>query len=155
MSNSIGLRMRKYWILIVLFFIGLIASAINPHDYFTWFLEVFPAMIGLILLAFTFNKFKFTFLTYLFILFHCYVLFVGGHFTYAEVPLFDWIKEVFHQSRNNYDKVGHFTQGFVPALIAREIFIRKQVIKEGGWLLPATEKNCERRRRKKFSENEK
>ena len=68
------------------------------------------------------------------ILFHCYVLFIGGHYTYAEVPLFDWIREVFHQSRNNYDKVGHFTQGFVPAMITRELLVRKEVVKKGGWL---------------------
>jgi putative membrane protein len=68
------------------------------------------------------------------ILVHCYVLFIGGHYTYAEVPLFDWIREAFHQSRNNYDKVGHFTQGFVPAMITRELLIRKEVVKKGGWL---------------------
>ena len=126
--------MRKYWILIALFFAGFVTSAIDPHDYFTWFLEVFPAVIGIIVLVLTFKKFQFTHLTYSFILVHCYVLFIGGHYTYAEVPLFETIKEVFYQSRNNYDKVGHFTQGFVPAMIARELFIRKHVVKEGAWL---------------------
>ena len=118
------------------------ASAINPHDYFTWFLEVFPAIIGLVILIFTFKKFQFTFLTYSLILVHSYILFIGGHYTYAEVPLFDWIKEVFHQSRNNYDKVGHFTQGFVPAIIVRELFIRKEVVKPGGWLAFLTVCTC-------------
>jgi len=121
-------------VLITLFFAGFILSAINPHDYFTWILEVFPAIIGLIILICTYRKFQFTDLTYSFILLHCYILFVGGHYTYAEVPLFEWIKEAFHQSRNNYDKVGHFVQGFVPAMIARELFIRKQVVKKGAWL---------------------
>jgi putative membrane protein len=125
--------MKKYWILIILFFIGLILSGINPHDYFTWILEIFPGIIGLIILVLTFKKFKFSFLTYTFILIHCYILFIGGHYTYAEVPLFDWIKEAFHQSRNNYDKVGHFTQGFVPALIVRELYVRKEVVKPGSW----------------------
>lgn len=125
--------MKKYWILITLFFIGLIVSGINPHDYFTWILEIFPGIIGLIILALTFKKFKFSFLNYTFILIHCYILFIGGHYTYAEVPLFDWIKEAFHQSRNNYDKVGHFTQGFVPALIVRELYVRKEVVKPGLW----------------------
>lgn len=126
--------MKKYYILIALFFIGLIVSAINPHDYFTWFLEVFPGIVGFIILTLTFKKFQFTYLTYCFVLFHCYVLFVGGHYTYAEVPLFNWIKETFDQTRNNYDKVGHFTQGFVPAMIIRELFIRKHIVKRGGWL---------------------
>ena len=121
--------MKKYWILIVIFLAGLVLSAINPHDYFTWILEVFPAIIGLGILTFTFKKFRFSDLTYIFILVHCYILFVGGHYTYAEVPAFDWIKEVFHQSRNNYDKVGHFAQGFVPAMIVRELFVRKEIVK--------------------------
>ena len=80
------------------------------------------------------QKFQFTFFTYCFILVHCYILFIGGHYTYAEVPLFDWIKETFHQSRNNYDKVGHFAQGFIPAMIVREIFVRKNIISTKGWL---------------------
>ena len=126
--------MKKYWILIVIFFAGLVLSAINPHDYFTWILEVFPAIIGLGILTFTFKKLRFSDLTYIFILVHCYILFVGGHYTYAEVPAFDWIKEVFQQSRNNYDKVGHFAQGFVPAMIVRELFVRKEIVKKGLWL---------------------
>jgi putative membrane protein len=120
--------------LLFLFFGGLLFSSINPHDYFTWFLEIFPALLGLIALVITYKRFQFTTLTYWLILVHCYILFVGGHYTYAEVPLFDWIRDTFHQSRNNYDKVGHFAQGFVPAVIVRELFIRGQVVKRGGWL---------------------
>lgn len=120
--------MKTLKLYILLFFIGLIISGITPKEYFTWFLEVLPAIIGFLILLFTYKKFQFTNFTYFFILLHCYILFVGGHYTYAEVPLFDWIKEVFHQSRNNYDKVGHFAQGFVPAMIVRELFIRKKVI---------------------------
>ena len=74
------------------------------------------------------NTKKFTNFTYFFILIHCYILFLGGHYTYAEVPPFEWIKETFHQTRNNYDKVGHFAQGFIPGMITRELFIRKNVI---------------------------
>jgi putative membrane protein len=125
--------MKKYYILIILFFAGFAWSGINPHDYFTWILEVFPAIIGFIILALTFKKFRFTYLTYVFILIHCYILFIGGHYTYAEVPLFNWLRDVLHQSRNNYDKVGHFMQGFVPAMIARELFIRRNIVKKGGW----------------------
>lgn len=134
--------MKKYYLLIILFLIGLAISAINPHDYFTWLLEVFPAIIGFIILVFTFKSFKFTYLTYIFILIHCYILFIGGHYTYAKVPLFEWIKEVFNQSRNNYDKVGHFIQGFVPAMIARELYIRKEIVKKGYWLAFLTVCTC-------------
>jgi len=126
--------MNKHTILIVLLFAGLIISGINPHDYFTWILEVFPAIIGFIVLAFTYKRFKFSYLTYIMILVHCYVLFIGGHYTYAEVPAFNWLRDAFHQARNNYDKVGHFTQGFVPAMITRELFIRLQVVQKRTWM---------------------
>jgi putative membrane protein len=134
--------MKKYYILIFLFFAGLITSAINPHDYFTWILEVFPAIIGFLVLVFTFNRFRFTTLTYIMILLHCYVLFIGGHYTYAQVPLFNWIRDVFHQSRNNYDKLGHFIQGFVPAIITRELFIRQNVIQKKSWIPVLTVTVC-------------
>lgn len=111
-----------------IFFITLSWCIINPNEKFTCFLEIVPAIIGLLILAFTFNKFRFTNFTYFLILIHCIILFIGGHYTYAEVPLFDYIRNVFHQSRNNYDKVGHFAQGFIPAMIIRELFIRKKVI---------------------------
>jgi len=120
--------------LIILFFAVLIWSAINPHDYFTWFLEVLPALIGLLVLVITFQRFRFTNLVYGLILVHCWILMVGGHYTYAEVPLFNWIKQVFDLSRNNYDKVGHLVQGFVPAMITREILVRKQVVNSRKWI---------------------
>ena len=126
--------MKKYIFLIILFFAGLVLSGIQPHDYFTWILEVFPGIMGFLILTITFKRFRFSYLTYIFILIHCYILFVGGHYTYAQVPLFDWIKEVFHQTRNNYDKVGHFAQGFVPAMIIRELFVRLKVVNNGKWL---------------------
>ena len=109
----------------------LIWSGIAPKDYFTWFLEVLPAMIGAIILLYSYHSFRLTPLLYSLILFHCIVLMVGGHYTYAEVPLFDTIKELFNLERNNYDKVGHFAQGFVPAIIAREILLRKNVVNAG------------------------
>jgi len=124
--------MRTLWITV--FFAVLIWSAIAPHDYFTWFLEVLPALIGFVVLALTYRKFKLTGLTYALILVHCIILMVGGHYTYAKVPLFDWVKDFFELSRNNYDKVGHLAQGFIPAIIAREIFIRRAVINTKGWL---------------------
>jgi putative membrane protein len=88
--------MKTYPVLIALFFAGLIISGINPHDYFTWILEVFPAIIGFIVLLLTYRRFSFTNLTYCLILVHCYILFIGGHYTYAQVPAFNWIKDVFH-----------------------------------------------------------
>jgi len=120
--------MKYIYFLITLFFIALIVSIINPNEPFTCFLEIIPAIIGFLILAFTFKKFRFTNFTYTLILVHCIILFIGGHYTYAQVPLFDYFKEIFHQSRNNYDKVGHFAQGLVPAMIIRELFIRKNVI---------------------------
>ncbi len=124
--------MKFIWIGI--FFLFLIWSAINPRDYFTWFLEVIPALIGFAALTFTYHKFKFTNLAYTLILIHCIILMIGGHYTYAQVPLFDWFKEIFDLDRNNYDKVGHFAQGFIPALVSREILIRKNIINGRKWL---------------------
>ena len=122
---------KKIWLLV--FFSGLIWSGINPKDYFTWFLEVLPAIIGLFVLAFTYKTFPLTPLLYVLILIHSIILMIGGHYTYAEVPLFDWLQDLFDLSRNNYDKVGHFAQGFVPAIIVREIFARKNIIIAGPW----------------------
>lgn len=111
----------------------LIWSGVEPHDYPTWFLEVLPALIGAAVLWVTRHSFPLTTLTYALILVHCIILMVGGHYTYAEVPLFDWIRDAFEQSRNNYDKLGHFAQGFVPAIVAREVVIVKNVFNYAGW----------------------
>jgi putative membrane protein len=109
-------------------------SGFRPHDYFTWFLEVFPAIIGVGLLIATYSRFRFTSLVYGLVAIHAVILMVGGHYTYAEVPLGYWMKDAFHQARNNYDKIGHFAQGFVPAIVAREILLRKSPLRRGGWL---------------------
>lgn len=109
----------------------LLWSGIHPKDQFTWFLEVAPALIGGVLLGVTYQSFRLTNIVYGFILLHCIVLMIGAHYTYAEVPLFDGI---LGSERNNYDKVGHFFQGFVPALLAREILIRKGVVNGRRWL---------------------
>ncbi len=121
-------EIRYLWIIV--FSTVLVWSGVNPNDQFTWYLEVAPAMIGGVLLAVTYNSFRLTPILYGFILLHCIVLMVGGHYTYAEVPLFDGL---FGSQRNNYDKVGHFFQGFVPALLAREILIRKNVVNGNVW----------------------
>lgn len=124
--------MDKLWLLV--FMAVLVWSAINPADYFIWFLEVLPAIIGLLVLLATRRSFPLTGLVYVLVLVHCIILMVGGHYTYAEVPLFDWIRDSFGLARNNYDKVGHFAQGFIPAMIAREILLRKQVVLVRSWL---------------------
>nr|WP_298140912.1 DUF2238 domain-containing protein [uncultured Pseudomonas sp.] len=124
-----GVANIKYlWI--VIFGATLIWSGINPKDQLTWFLEVVPALIGFILLASTYRSFRLTPILYFFILLHCIVLMIGGHYTYAEVPFFDGL---WGAERNNYDKLGHFFQGFVPALLAREILIRKRVVNGDFW----------------------
>jgi putative membrane protein len=118
---------------ITVFLAVLLWSGINPKDTVTWALEVAPAVIGFAILAFTRHSFPLTPLLCGLILLHCVVLMVGGHYTYAEVPLFDMLKPVFGFERNNYDKLGHFLQGFVPALIGREILIRKAIIDSIYW----------------------
>jgi len=124
--------MNSLWLAI--FLSVFVWSAIRPADTFTWFLEVAPAVIGLLVLLATRKSFPLTGLVYSLILVHCVILMVGAHYTYAEVPLFDWIQDVFGQARNNYDKLGHFAQGFIPAMVAREILLRKDVITGRAWL---------------------
>lgn len=133
--NNILYKGIIIWIkfLLLIYFAVFIWSAINPKDYFTWVLEVLPSIIALIILVFTYKRFKFTPLIYILILIHSIILMIGGHYTYAEVPLFDIIKDLFNQDRNNFDKIGHLAQGFVPSLIAREIIIRNNVIQIEAW----------------------
>ena len=116
-----------------IFFGVLLWSAIEPKDRLTWVLEAGPAIIGLLVMAQSRRLFPLTPLLYFWILLHCIVLMVGAKYTYAEVPLFDSISKIFGWERNNYDKVGHFMQGFVPALLAREILLRKKLVNANGW----------------------
>lgn len=122
---------KVIWILV--FSIVFIWSVINPKDYMTWFLEAFPAMVAVVIMAITMESFRLTSLLYVLILMHCIILLVGAHYTYAEVPLFDSIKDLFNLERNNFDKLGHLAQGFVPAIVAREIIIRKQIVAYPKW----------------------
>lgn len=117
----------------VIFLGVLIWSGVEPKDRATWVLEVLPAVIGFLLVAWCVFRFPLTPLLYWLILIHAVILMVGGHYTYAEVPLFDWLGDRFGWERNNYDKLGHFAQGFVPALIAREVVIRLNVFARSGW----------------------
>lgn len=121
------------WIWIGIFLAVFVWSGIGPKDYVTWCLEVAPAVLGGLVLWATRERFPLTSLVYALILFHCVVLMVGGHYTYAEVPLGDWVRELVDGSRNNYDKLGHFVQGFVPAMIARELMIRLRIFNSDAW----------------------
>jgi len=109
-------------------------SAVAPHDYPTWALEVFPAVAALAILAATRNRFPLTPLAYWLILAHAIILMVGGHYTYAEVPVGHWVAEWTGGTRNNYDKFGHLAQGFVPAIVAREVLLRLDIVTRRGWL---------------------
>jgi putative membrane protein len=109
-------------------------SAIRPHDYFTWMLEVFPAVIGVALLLATRNRFPLTPLLLVLLFVHGVILVIGGHYTYALVPIGFWIRDAFGFARNHYDRIGHFAQGFVPAILAREILLRFRVVRGRRWL---------------------
>ncbi len=119
------------WIILVII---LAWSGWRPFDRFTWYLEVAPIFIGAAILLSIYKHFYFSRLVSCLMLVHAIILAVGGHYTYAEMPLFDWIRDFFHLARNHYDRVGHFMQGFVPALISREVLVRRGVVKRGPWL---------------------
>ncbi|MBC9786011.1 DUF2238 domain-containing protein [Heliobacterium chlorum] len=112
----------------------LVWSGVQPQDRFTWVLEVLPAMIGVVVLAVTYRHFQFSTFCYCLIAVHMIILMVGGHYTYAKVPLFDWIRDSLELSRNHYDRLGHFAQGFIPAIIAREILLRLSPLQRGKLL---------------------
>ena len=109
-------------------------SGIHPKDDFTWFLEVFPVLVGLPLLILTYRHFALTPLVYVLLAIWAVILMVGGHYTYAEMPLFSWLRDTYDLSRNHYDRVGHIAQGFVPAILVREILLRRSPLQHGKWL---------------------
>lgn len=109
-------------------------SGWSPKDRLTWVLEVFPVVAAIPLLLATRRRFPLTMLAYGLIAVHAIILMVGGRYTYAEVPLFDWIRDAFHLARNHYDRLGHFAQGFVPAIVTREILLRLTPLRRGGWM---------------------
>jgi putative membrane protein len=125
---------REPFVLLVLALVALVVSGIGPKDRLTWLLEVAPVLIGAPILVASAKRFPLTPLLYRLLLFHALVLMLGGHYTYAEVPLGEWAKEAFGFARNHYDRLGHVTQGFVPAILAREILLRKSPLQPGGWL---------------------
>ena len=119
--------------MLAIFLAVLIWSGINPHSYPTWILEVLPGVIALMLFGLTYKKLRFSNFTYCVILIHCIILFIGGHYTYAKVPLFNTIGELLGSGRNSYDKIGHLLQGFTPVLVVREFLIRREILKKGIW----------------------
>jgi len=127
-------RSKELTALLAIFFAALVWSAIHPHDYFTWFLEVLPALMALAALVASYRGFQFTTPVYTLILLHAIVLMVGGHYTYAEVPAGNWLRDHFHLSRNYFDRLGHFLQGFVPAMVAREVLLRRRIVRRGPWV---------------------
>ena len=125
---------REPLVLLVLGLVALALTAIRPHDYFTWLLEVAPILIGVPILLWSYRRFPLTPLLYRLLLVHALILMLGGHYTYAEVPLGFWVRDALGLARNHYDRLGHFAQGFVPAILAREILLRKTPLRRGGWL---------------------
>jgi putative membrane protein len=127
-------RRREPAVLLGALAICLALSAVSAHDLFTWLLEVAPIFLGVPVLVATYRHFPLTPLAYRLIFVHALILMVGGHWTYAEVPLGYWMKDLFGFARNHYDRIGHFAQGFVPAILAREILLRKTPLKSRGWI---------------------
>lgn len=133
---------RGLMLLLAVAIVGLVLSGLGPHDRLTWLLEVIPVFIAVPLLLATRRSFPFTGLVYALIAWHAAVLMLGGHYTYAEVPLGNWVRDAFDMARNNYDRLGHLTQGFVPAMVAREILLRRTPLQRGGWLFFLVTATC-------------
>src|SRR5919199_3178650 len=112
----------------------LVVSGIAPYDRTTWWLEIFPILLAAPLLVATARRFPLTPLAYRLVFVHALILMLGGHYTYARVPLGFWIQDALHLGRNHYDRIGPFAQGFVPAIVAREVLLRRTGLRPGGWL---------------------
>jgi len=117
-------------------------SAINPYERGTWWMEIAPVLIALPILLTTYKKFRLTDLAYILIAVHAIILMVGGHYSYARVPAFDWLRDVTGGERNSFDGLGHLAQGFIPAIIARELLIRTSTLKAGKWMFTLIVFSC-------------
>lgn len=117
-------------------------TAIHPHDYPTWWMETFPIFIAVPILVATYQRHTLTPLTYRLLFLHALILMVGGHYTYAEVPLGYWMEDWFGFARNNYDKIGHLAQGFIPALLFRELLLRNSPLRQGKLLFTLVTACC-------------
>jgi putative membrane protein len=114
--------------------IALVVSGIHPYERFTWYLEIAPILIAVPILLATYPRFRFTPLAYRLILLHALILMIGGHYTYARVPIGFWVQDLFGLARNHYDRLGHLAQGFIPAILVREVLVRKSPLEPGKWL---------------------
>ena len=117
-------------------------TAIHPHDYPTWWMEVAPIFIAVPILVVTYKHYTLTPLVYRLLFLHALILMVGGHYTYAEVPLGFWMEDWFGFARNNYDKIGHLAQGFIPALLFRELLLRSSPLRQGKLLFTLVVASC-------------
>ncbi len=134
MPAYVASKRTELTVLLGIVALALAASAVRPHDYLTWWLEVLPVLIVAPVLIATAGSFPLTPLAYRLITVHALILILGGHYTYAEVPLGFWVRDAFDLARNHYDRLGHFAQGFVPAIVAREILLRRSPLVAGKWL---------------------
>jgi putative membrane protein len=132
----------QQWFLLALVVVALIYSGLQPVDRMTWLMEIIWVLIGLPLIIWRWRRFPLTKLLCWALALHALILIYGGHYTYAQTPLGNWVKEVFHFSRNHYDRLGHFVQGFVPAILVRELLLRTSPLRRGGWLFFLTVSVC-------------
>lgn len=121
-------------VLLTLVVLALVLSGLSPYDRTTWWLETFPVMISIPILVGTYRRFPLTSLLYTLLAIHALILILGGHYTYARVPLGFWVQDLFGFERNHYDRLGHFAQGFIPAILVREILLRTSPLRPGRWL---------------------
>lgn len=135
-------KFRTPIILLLVLLVVFVWSWINPYDRLTWWLEAFPAGLAVVLLGSTIQRFRFTDLVYCLIAIHAIILLIGAHYTYARMPVFDYIRTALELERNHYDRLGHFVQGFVPAMIARELLLRTSPMKPGKWLFAIIVLSC-------------
>jgi len=127
-------RSKELVALLALTCVALVGSGVAPHDRLTWTLEVFPVILGIAILTATYSELPLSPLVYRLLFVHAVILIVGGHYTYARVPIGFWVQDLLDLSRNHYDRLGHLVQGFVPAILAREILLRRSPLRTGKWL---------------------
>ncbi len=142
MTENQTQNFRVPLILLVLLIPVFIWSWFEPYDRLVWWLEASPAIIAIILLGATAHRFRFTDLVYILVALHAVVLLVGAHYTYARMPLFNYISEMLELGRNHYDRLGHVFQGFVPAIVARELLLRTSPLRPGKWLFALIVLSC-------------
>ncbi len=128
------LNFREPLVLLILCGIALLLSGLRPYDRTTWLLEVMPILLAVPLLVATYQRFPFTPFLYRLMFIHALILMIGAYYTYARVPAGAWVQQYFDLSRNHFDRIGHFAQGFIPAMITRELLLRKTPLRPGGWL---------------------